>query len=140
MPLEALWWSDDMDVFTAARDTSRWNWTAMIMVPDWISSDHVAGAQAAVAKKGGASPLRDLRPDLRVEMFGEGLAVQTLHIGSYSNEGPVLDVMHHEFIPAQSLRMTGRHHEIYLSDARRTAPDKLRTILRQPVALKSLSE
>jgi hypothetical protein len=68
MPLEALWWSDDMDFFTAVRDKSRWNWTAMIMVPDWILSDHVAVAQAGVAKKGGASALRDLLPDLRFEM------------------------------------------------------------------------
>ena len=66
-------------------------------------------------------------------MITEGLCVQTLHIGSYDDEGPVLARLHDEFIPANGLRMTGKHHEIYLSDARKVAPEKLRTILRQPV-------
>ena len=129
MPLEALWWSDDMDAFTRARDKSRWRWTLLNMVPGWITSDHLATASDAVARKAGA-PLLDA---VRLERFDEGLSVQTLHVGSYDDEAPVLDAMHHEFIPAQSLRMTGRHHEIYLSDARRTPAHKLRTILRQPV-------
>ena len=70
---------------------------------------------------------------MRLECLDEGLSVQTLHVGPYDDEAPVLDAMHHDFMPSQSLRMTGRHHEIYLGDARRTAPDKLGTILRQPV-------
>lgn len=129
MPLEALWWSEDMDSFTAARDKSRWDWIAMIMVPGWLSADHVEAARQAVEKKGAAPALAALR----VETLEEGLAVQTLHLGPYDDEGPVLEAMHTEFIPARSLRVTGTHHEIYLSDSRRTAPENLKTILRQPV-------
>lgn len=130
MPLEALWWSDDMSSFTTGRDKSRWDWTLMTVVPDWITADHLDATRRAVERKRGAPRL----DALRLERFDEGLAVQTLHVGSYDDEAPVLDAMHHDFIPAQALRMTGKHHEVYLSDARRTAPDKLKTILRQPVA------
>ncbi|WP_456821085.1 GyrI-like domain-containing protein [Cellulomonas sp. URHB0016] len=129
MPLEGLWWSQDLHSFTTARDKSRWDWTMMTMVPDWLGQEHVETARAAVVCKGGA-PVLDA---VRLETFDEGLCVQTLHVGPYDDEGPVLDAMHHEAIPGRSLRMTGKHHEIYLSDARRTAPAKLRTILRQPV-------
>ncbi|WP_100811569.1 GyrI-like domain-containing protein [Microbacterium sp. BR1] len=129
MPLEALWWSDDMAAFTAARDKTRWRWTAMILVPDWIDDARVEVAAQAVRTKGGA-PAIDA---LRVEALDEGLCVQTLHVGPYDAEGPVLEAMHDDFIPEHGLRMTGRHHEIYLGDPRRTAPEKLRTILRQPV-------
>jgi hypothetical protein len=129
MPLEGLWWAEDMDVFTTSRDKSRWNWTLMIMVPDWIDHDLFATAvQEAGAKN------RPARLDeVRLEVLSEGRCVQTLHIGSYDHEAALLARMHHEFIPAHGLTMVGRHHEIYLSDARRVAPDKLRTILRQPV-------
>ena len=129
MPLEGLWWAEDMDVFTTSRDKSRWNWTLMIMVPDWIDYDLFATAvQQAGAKN------RPARLDeVRLEVLSEGRCVQTLHIGSYDDEAALLARMHHEFIPAHGLTMVGRHHEIYLSDARRVAPDKLRTILRQPV-------
>lgn len=130
MPLEALWWSDDMDSFTSARDKSRWDWTLMNMLPEWITREHLDAAREMVARKGGAPAL----DAVRLERFDEGLSVQTLHIGSYDDEAPVLDAMHNEFVPAHRLQMTGKHHEIYLSDARRTSPDKLKTILRQPVA------
>jgi hypothetical protein len=130
MPLEGLWWSQDMDAFTTTRDKSRWDWTLMTAVPDWVAPEHVEAARASVARKGGA-PVLDA---VRLEPFDEGECVQTLHVGPYDDEGPVLDAMHHDVIPGRSLRMTGKHHEIYLSDARRTAPEKLRTILRQPVA------
>lgn len=129
MPLEALWWADDMASFTEARDKSRWSWTAMIMVPDWIDGDAYAAVLADVAGKGRA-PALDL---LRQETLEEGLAAQTLHIGPYDDEGPVLERLHTDYIPASGMVMTGRHHEIYLSDPRRTAPERLRTILRQPV-------
>lgn len=129
MPLEAQWWSSDMDFFTTARDKSQWAWTAMIMTPDWLNAQHFEAAVEAVRRKGGAPALGRIR----LETLDEGSAVQTLHIGPYDDEGPVLEAMHHEFIVSQSLTMTGKHHEIYLSDARRTAPAKLRTILRQPV-------
>ena len=130
MPLEALWWADDMESFTGARDKSRWRWTLLNLLPGWIGDDQVASVRETVAGKGGAPAL----DRLRIEPLDEGLCVQTLHIGSYDDEAPVLEAMHATFIPDNGLRMTGLHHEIYLSDARRTAPDKLRTILRQPVA------
>lgn len=130
MPLEALWWADDMAAFTSARDKSQWHWTALNLVPDWITDAHVEEATATVRSKGGAPRL----DELRVETLDEGLSVQTLHVGSYDDEAPVLAELHDVFIPEAGFTMTGRHHEIYLSDARRTAPEKLRTILRQPVS------
>ncbi|MGH1549768.1 GyrI-like domain-containing protein [Leifsonia poae] len=129
MPLEALWWADDMAAFTSARDKSQWDWTLLNLLPDWITDAHVEEARTTVAAKGSA-PLLD---ELRVETLDEGLCVQTLHLGPYDDEAPVLDELHTRYIPDHGLRMTGRHHEIYLGDARRTAPEKLRTILRQRV-------
>lgn len=115
-PLEGLWWAEDMESFTAARDKSRWHWRLMLMTPPWITSAHV-----------------ETTGGVRWEQFDEGLCVQTLHVGPYDTEGPVLEQLHHEVIPARGLEMTGRHHEIYLGDPRRAAPERLRTILRQPV-------
>ncbi|MDT0304303.1 GyrI-like domain-containing protein [Streptomonospora wellingtoniae] len=130
MPLEGLWWAEDMDTFTTSRDKSRWEWTLMIMVPDWIDRDMFA---AAVERAGtGNRPAR--LGDLRLESLSEGRCVQTLHVGSFEDEADVLARMHQGFIPDHGLRVAGTHHEIYLSDFRRVAPEKLRTILRQPVA------
>ncbi|WP_235566852.1 GyrI-like domain-containing protein [Microbacterium sp. Root180] len=129
MPLEGLWWSDDMASFTTARDKSQWSWTMMILVPDWTEGAHVDAARAVVASKEGTAAV----DALRFEELAEGRCVQTLHVGSYDEEAPVLDEMHHRFIPGAGLRMRGLHHEIYLADPRRTAPERLRTILRQPV-------
>lgn len=129
MPLEGLWWSDDLSAFTSAREKSQWDWTMMILVPDWTLPDHLESARRAVAEKG-AAPALGL---LRLETLTEGRCVQTLHVGPYDAEGPVLERMHHEFLPGAGLRPRGKHHEIYLADARRTAPERLRTILRQPV-------
>lgn len=128
-PLEALWWAEDMDVFTQARDKSRWDWTVMVMTPDWITAQMVEQAVATVAAKGRPASL----DKVRWETLAEGTCVQTLHVGPYDAEGPVLEEMHERFIPDRSMRLTGKHHEIYLSDPRRVAPGKLRTILRQPV-------
>lgn len=128
-PLEALWWAADMAAFTSARDKSQWYWTAMIMTPDWITAQLFADAVEAVAAK-------DRPPSLgkvRLETLEEGRCVQTLHIGPYDEESGVLADMHERFIPEAGLRMSGKHHEIYLNDARRVEPSKLRTILRQPV-------
>jgi|EndMetStandDraft_6_1072998.scaffolds.fasta_scaffold17351_3 hypothetical protein len=125
MPLEALWWADDMGSFSIERDKSRWEWTAMILTPEWITDDQFARARAAAT-----APAIDR---LRLETLVEGTCVQVLHVGPFDAEGPVLSRLHQEFIPAHGLRMTGKHHEIYLSDPRRVAPEKLRTILRQPV-------
>ncbi|WP_261166013.1 GyrI-like domain-containing protein [Microbacterium sp. Marseille-Q6965] len=126
-PLEGLWWADDMTSFTTARDKSRWYWTMLLLVPEWIDDDAVDAAIAQAEKR---TPLRG---ELRVRELDEGRCVQTLHIGSFDEEGPVLALLHDEVIPGLGLRMTGHHHEIYLSDPRRTAPERLRTILRQPV-------
>ena len=127
-PLEGLWWAEDAAAFTAARDKTRWDWTLMILVPDWIEPDLVALAVERVR----ADPPARL-DDVRLETLAEGRCVQTLHVGTFDAEAEVLARMHEELIPASGLRMTGKHHEIYLSDLRRVAPEKRRTILRQPV-------
>lgn len=128
-PLEGLWWAEDMDAFTTARDKSRWDWTLMLMVPEWIDGATFANA---VAQAGTKDPPARL-DDVRLEKLSEGRCVQTLHVGSFDDEAEVLSRMHHEFIPDNGLHMTGKHHEIYLSDLRRIAPEKQRTILRQPI-------
>lgn len=128
-PLEGLWWAEDMQSFTAARDKSRWDWTLMLMVPDWIDQSMVAAAIEQV----GARNRPERLDDVRFETLAEGRCVQTLHVGSFDDEAAVLAQLHHEFIPATALRMAGKHHEIYLSDFRKVAPEKQRTILRQPV-------
>ncbi|GAA4547736.1 GyrI-like domain-containing protein [Pseudonocardia xishanensis] len=129
MPLEGLWWADDMATFTDARDKSRWDWTMMIMVPDWTTPEMLAAAVEHAGRKD--RPVR--LDDLRMEDLVEGRCVQALHIGSYDDEAELLRRMHEEYIPGRGLAMTGKHHEIYLSDPRRVGPAKLRTILRQPV-------
>lgn len=128
-PLEGLWWAEDMAAFTTARDKSRWDWTMMLMVPDWLDDEMFSTAvMAAGAKK---PPPR--LGDVRLESLTEGRCVQTMHTGPYDAEAEVLAKMHDDFLPEHGLRPTGKHHEIYLSDARRVAPEKMRTILRQPV-------
>ncbi len=131
MPLEGLWWAEDMDAFTDRRDASHWDWTMMIMTPDWLGPAEFESAVQQVAAKDEPARLGDVR----LETLDEGSCVQTLHLGPFDEEGPVLARMHHEFIPENGLRMAGKHHEIYLSDPRRTAPEKLRTVLRQPVVV-----
>lgn len=126
-PLEGLWWADDMASFTTSRDKSQWHWMLLILVPDWLTPEQVDDARSTARAKG-----HHVDP-VRLETLDEGTCVQTLHVGSFDDEGPVLQRMHDEFIPAHGLVMTGRHHEIYLSDFRRVEPAKLRTILRQPV-------
>lgn len=131
MPLEGLWWAEDMDAFTTARDKSRWDWTLMIMVPDWIDRDMFDAAVQQLAAKDRPARL----DDVRLETLSEGRCVQTLHLGAFDDEADVLARMHHEFIPDNGLRMVGKHHEVYFSDPRKTAPAKLRTLLRQPVGV-----
>ncbi len=129
-PLEGLWWADDMAAFTGARDKGRWDWTMLLLVPDGIGADLVDVAIAQV----GAKKERPVRlDDVRFETLSEGRCVQTLHVGSFDDEAPVLAQMHDEFIPGNGLRMAGKHHEVYLSDFRRVPPEKQRTILRHPV-------
>lgn len=128
-PLEGLWWADNMDAFTTARDKSQWDWTMMIMQPDWITATLFEKACAIVNKQKDLAALSKLR----LETYAEGLSVQILHIGSYDDEAPTLHKLHHEFMPTNGYTFNGKHHEIYLSDPRRVAPEKLKTVLRQPV-------
>lgn len=129
-PLEGLWWADDLAAFTTARDKSRWDWTMLLLVPDWLDEDAVDRAVERTAAK--AEPPARLG-DVRLLPLSEGTCVQTLHVGPYDDEAPVLARLHDEVIPGLGMRPTGTHHEIYLGDPRRAAPEKLRTILRQPV-------
>lgn len=127
-PLEGLWYSPDPTVFTA-RDKGAWQWTMLIPLPDWVTADEVdAAIQAAHAKKG-----NDAIRQVRLQTLTEGRSVQILHLGSYDDEAPTLALLHDEYLPEHGLTYNGHHHEIYLNDPRRTAPEKLRTVLRQPV-------
>ncbi len=127
-PLEGLWWAEDMATFTT-RQKSAWEWTMMIMTPDWITAEIFAEAVAQVRK--GKNPAALDR--IRLERYHEGLSVQVMHLGSYDDEGPTLAELHNHFIPQNGLTENGKHHEIYLSDPRKVAPEKLKTVLRQPV-------
>lgn len=129
-PLEGLWWAEDMSVFTSNYDKSQWLWTAMILTPEWITAAMFHDALSDAADKVHQESLGKLR----LEELAEGKCVQTLHIGSFADEAPVLRKMHEQFIPDNGLTLRGKHHEIYFSDFRKTPAEKLRTILRQPVA------
>lgn len=126
-PFEALMWADDMNDF-AKGNKDNWKWRLMIAFPDWVTEETFEEAVLKAEKKLGA------RPDsLRMEYFEEGKSVQIMHIGPYSEEGPTIAKLHNEFLPANGLVAHGAHHEIYLNDPRRVAPEKLRTVIRQPV-------
>ena len=126
-PLEGLWYSDDPADFVARRKR-KWRWTMMIMLPEWVDDDLHAAALAKARGKLGDPPA-----SLRLEALEEGQCLQALHIGSYEAEGPILADLHGRLMPELGLTFAGPHHEIYLGDPRRTTPDKLKTILRQPV-------
>ena len=128
-PLEGLWSAADLTVFTS-RDKGAWDWTMMIAQPDWLTPAMVDEALAAARAKKQPPPALEL---VRLERYAEGRSVQVLHVGSYDDEGPTLARLHDEYLPQHGLVPTGRHHEIYLSDPRRTEPARRRTILRQPV-------
>lgn len=127
MPLEGLWWAEDMELF--AEEPDNWLWTSMIMQPEHVTEMHVAQAQEEVERKKNPVAL----PLLRFERFHEGLSAQIMHIGPFSEEGPTIEKLH-AFIAESGHTRRDKHHEIYLSDPRRTAPEKLRTIIRQPVS------
>ena len=127
-PLEGLWWAKDMSAFTTGKKDD-WYWTSMIMVPDWLTKSQV---NRAIKEVGKSKPELKLE-GMRYEALKEGLAVQIMHIGPYSDEAPIVSKLHDEYLPAHKLKPNGKHHEIYLSDPRRTAPAKLKTVLRQPV-------
>jgi hypothetical protein len=125
--LEGLWWADDMAQFSIER-RDDWQWTMMIAQPDHITPDLLAEIVAEAEGKGKPAAVRRVR----LEPFDEGLAAQILHSGPYAAEAPTIAKLH-AFIEAQGYDKRGKHHEIYLGDPRRTAPEKLRTIIRQPI-------
>lgn len=127
-PLEGLWWTEKGEDFSIGQP-GDWVWTAMIWVPDFVTADEVAEEAArAEAKEPNPALAR-----LRLDVLAEGLVVQIMHVGPYAEEQPNIDKMH-AFAAEQGLVQSGKHHEIYLSDPRRSAPEKLRTIVRHPVA------
>ncbi|TFZ61040.1 hypothetical protein E4V01_00025 [Methylorubrum sp. Q1] len=126
-PLEALWWSDDPSSFVR-REKDRWCWTVMIAAPDFVTHAMFESAVMRAERKRGTSP-----GSLRFEPYLEGRALQILHIGRYDDEGPTLKHLHDEVMPSRGVTFNGPHHEIYLSDPRKTEPAKLKTILRQPI-------
>ena len=126
-PLEGLWSAPNPESFTARRK-HEWDWTMMIMVPDYVDEEAFREARALSENK-----LGRLSATLRLETLEEGLCLQALHVGSYDDEGPLLARLHHEIMPEGGYSFAGRHHEVYLSDPRRTSAEKLRTVIRQPV-------
>ncbi len=127
MPLEGLWWVDDMSQFSI-DDKSNWKWTAMIMQPEHVTQNLFAAACEQVEKKKNPVALSKVR----FESFSEGKAAQTMHLGPFSEEGPTIERIH-KFIQDKGYSQTGKHHEIYLSDIRKAAPEKWKTIIRQPI-------
>jgi hypothetical protein len=128
-PLEGLWWAEDYRSFTTGLDKSKWDWTMMILLPDWIAPEIYARALAETRRKKALPGLATVR----MERYEEGLAAQILHVGSYDDEAPTLARLHREWIPQHGYVEHGKHHEIYLSDPRRVEAAKLRTVLRQPI-------
>lgn len=126
-PLEGLWSSPDPGAFVAG-DKASWEWTMMVAQPAWVTAELFDAARVKARMKVG-----DSVDELRLETLSEGVCLQALHIGSYDDEAPLLHRLHAELIPQSGLTFNGKHHEIYLSDARKTEPAKLKTILRQPV-------
>lgn len=128
LPLEALWWADDMSAFSTGNKDA-WKWTVMIRQPEFITLKMVKKATEEVERRKNPASL----PLVRFEAFKEGKAAQIMHIGPFSEEGPTIEKVH-SFIEANGSRRTGKHHEIYLTDIRRAAPEKWKTIVRQPMA------
>jgi hypothetical protein len=127
-PLEGLWWADDVtDLMEGRRD--RLKWRMMIVTADWVTDSMFADAVAEASDRMGEVP-----DGLRLERFTEGRCVQILHVGDYPAEAESLARrLHDEFLPVHGLMPNGHHHEIYLNDPERVAPEKLRTVVRQPV-------
>ena len=128
MPLEGLWWADDMSSFTTG-DRSDWQWTMMIMQPDFIDGDFIEETRVAVLAKKSLPGLQRIR----LESFTEGPAAQTMHVGPFSTEGPTIERVH-RFIEESGREPSGKHHEIYLSDIRKADAAKWKTVIRQPMA------
>jgi len=135
MPLEGLWWVENMEDFSI-EDKSSWKWTTMIRQPDFINKTMIKAAMEEVEAKKNPEALSKIR----FESLNEGLSAQIMHIGPYSEEGPTVERLHN-FIHENGYEFDGanideKHHEIYLSDMRRTKPERLKTIVRQPIRQK----
>jgi hypothetical protein len=128
MPLEGLWWADDMATFSV-KDKSNWKWTLMMMQPKYVDKAMVKTAMEEVERKKNPSALSGIR----FEAFSEGKAAQIMHIGPFSEEGPTVEKLH-RFIEQSSYTLSGKHHEIYLSDIRKADPKKWKTVIRQPMS------
>ena len=131
MPLEALWRSVGMSTEGSdqlARSDGNWDWTAMILQADAVTEEMVERIAAGVAEKKDLPVARDIR----LRELREGRAAQLLYVGPWSEEAPTIERLH-AFVAGEGLRPAGAHHEIYLSDPRRTAPERLKTVIRQPV-------
>ncbi len=127
MPLEGLWWVDDMTKFSAERK-DVWKWTAMIMQPQYVTEEDVNLAVEQVKKKKNPAALSKVR----FESFKEGSAAQIMFVGPFSAEGPTIAKIH-AHIQNSGHVLSGKHHEIYLNNPATTAPEKLKTVLRQPL-------
>lgn len=127
-PLEGLWWADNPQDFVD-RNKEAWQWTMMILQPDWISQELFDQARMTLRDKKNSPAL----PKVRLQTYDEGYSVHIMHIGSYDDEAPILHTLHTEYLPSHGLTFNGKHHEIYLSDPRKTTAAKLKTVLRQPV-------
>jgi len=127
MPLEGLWWMAGTRDFDINR-REDWKWRAMIVQPDLITADDVRDARAELREKKDQPALTKVK----FKSFAEGKAVQIMYIGPYSDEGPTIKLLH-QYATDHGFKLTGRHHEIYMGDPRRSAPEKLKTIIRQPV-------
>jgi hypothetical protein len=127
MPLEGLWWADDMSKFSI-EDKSNWKWTLMIMQPDFVNKEMIDSAISNVSKKKNPATLSKMR----FEALSEGKCAHILHVGPFSEEGPTIKKVH-QFIKRQGGKQTGKHHEIYLSDIRKADPKKWKTVIRQPM-------
>ncbi len=127
MPLEGLFWTDASGRLTL-DGKGHWNWTLLLLQPEFVTAQEVARAVDVAEKKKALPGLRSLR----LEPFHEGLCVQTLYLGAYAEEKPTIERLH-AFIAEEGYTPAGKHHEIYLSDPSRTAPERLKTVIRQPV-------
>jgi hypothetical protein len=130
MPLEGLWWTEkgDTDLEVILADRSAWKWTLLIMQPEWATQERFERALASTQKKKNLVALSRIR----FERFHEGRAAQVMHVGPFAEEGPTIERIV-QFMQDRGLKHRGRHHEIYLNDFRRTAPEKLKTIIRHPI-------
>lgn len=126
MPLEGLWWAEDMSRFPL-DDKSSWLWKSLIMQPDFITQEIFQEAVVEIKTKKNLPGMEKIK----LETLDEGLSAQILYIGPFSGEKPIIQRIH-DFIQEQGGSLTEKHHEIYLSDPRKTASEKLKTIIRQP--------